>query len=87
MNIELRSQVLEKALVLENSINQLVLIYLGIKKEDKRAIGHKSGTLTYKNILDLLYDIDVLDSQEYNTLLLLMQFRNQFMHNIECDSF
>jgi hypothetical protein len=87
MNIELRGEVLEKALILEDAVNQLVLLYLGIKKENRRAIGHKSGTLTYKNILDLLYDIDVLENQEYSALLLLMEIRNQFMHNRACNSF
>jgi len=87
MNIELRGKVLTKALILEDTINKLVLLYLSINKEGRRAIGHKSGTLTYKNLLDLLYDIDVLNREEYNTLLLLMELRNQFMHNLACDSF
>jgi len=87
MNIQLRGEVLEKALTLEDAVNNLVLLYLGIKKEDRRAVGHKSGTLTYKNLLDLLYDIDVLDKKEFQTLLLLMEVRNQFMHNLACDSF
>jgi hypothetical protein len=80
-------EVLEKALVLENGINDLTRLYLGIEKEDRRAIGHKSGTLTYKNLLDLLYDIDVLDKHEYLLLLRLMEIRNQFMHNLACDTF
>jgi hypothetical protein len=87
MNIKVRGEVLEKALVLEDAVNNLVLLYLGIKKEDRRAIGHKSGTLTYKNLLDLLYDIDVLDREEWRELLVLMEVRNQFMHNIAFDSF
>jgi hypothetical protein len=87
MNIELRGEVLEKALILEDAVNKLVLLYLGIKKEDRRAIGHKSGTLTYKSLIDLLYDIDIVDKQEYDALLLLMVVRNQFMHNRACNSF
>jgi len=87
MNIELRGNVLKMALIIEDEINNLVLLYLGIDKESRKAIGHKSGTLTFKNLLDLLYDIDVLDKKEYDAMLFLMEFRNQFMHNRNCDSF
>ena len=51
MNIKLRGEVLESALILENAVNNLALLYLGIKKENRRAIGHKSGTLTFKNVI------------------------------------
>jgi len=37
--------------------------------------------------LDLLFDLDILDIEEHQKLLLLMELRNQFLHNLECNSF
>jgi len=87
MNIELRGEVLKSALLLEDGVKKLVLLYLGIDKEKTKAVGYKSGTLSYKSLIDLLFDIDVLTKEEFETLLFLVQIRNQFMHNIDCDTF
>lgn len=53
----------------------------------KKAITNKTGGLSFINKLDLLYDIEIFDDKEYITILLLMQYRNQFMHNYECNTF
>jgi hypothetical protein len=87
INLKLRSEILDAALSLENLVNKLLLALLLIDNPKRKALSNKSGSLTFKNKIDLLFDLDVLLSEEYQKLLLLMEIRNQFLHNIECNSF
>lgn len=87
INLQLRSEILDIALNLEQSVNSLLLILLSIDNPRRKAITNKSGNLSFKNKIDLLFDLDVLNNDEHKKFLLLMEFRNQFMHNIECNSF
>jgi hypothetical protein len=87
INLELRSEVLHFALKLERDVNSLLLVLLSIENTQRKAISNKSGNLSFKNKIDLLFDLDVLNSDEHKKLLLLMEFRNQVLHNIECNSF
>ncbi len=87
MNLELRSEILEASLILENAVNELIVVLLVIEKQKRNAISNKSGNLAFKNKIDLLFDLDILDSEEHQRLLFLMELRNQFLHNLECNSF
>ncbi len=87
INLPLRSEILDIALNLEQNVNLLLLVLLSIENPKRKAITNKSGNLSFKNKIDLLFDLDVLNSDEHKKLLLLMEFRNQFLHNIECSSF
>lgn len=75
------------ALNLEQNVNSLLLNLLSIENPRRKAITNKSGNLSFRNKIDLLFDLDVLNSEEHKKLLLLMEFRNQFLHNIDCNSF
>jgi hypothetical protein len=87
-NIQLRSEVLEYSLNVEDLINRLLLFNLGIyiDKEMTKSFGNKSP-ISFKNKIDLLYDIDVLTKEEYLALDLQMVFRNKFLHDVNCNSF
>jgi hypothetical protein len=87
INIELRSEILEASLNLENAVNGLIIALLVIEKEKRKAITYRSGNISFKNKIDLLFDLDILDGEEHQKLLLQMELRNQFLHNIECNSF
>jgi len=87
INLQLRSEILDIALNLEDAVNELLLALLLIENPNRKAISNKSGNLSFKNKIDLLFDLDVLISDEHQKLLLLMEFRNQFLHNIKCCSF
>ena len=87
INLKLRSEILDATLILENLVNELILVLLLIENPKKKAISNKSGSLSFKNKIDLLFDLDILASKEHQNFLLLMEFRNQFLHNIECNSF
>lgn len=86
-NIKLRSEILEYALTLELSISSIIKAYFFIGKEKLRAINNKSGGLSFKSQVDLIYDFEIITDDEYNQLIKLMEFRNQFMHNYDCNSF
>lgn len=86
-NIKLRFEILEYALHLESSVSSIIKVYFFIDKPKLKTISNKSGRLAFKSQIDLLNDYDILDDLEYDTLLKLMEFRNQFMHNMECNSF
>lgn len=88
LNIEVRSEILEYSLFIENLINDLLLMNLGIygEKEKTRLFNNK-GKLTFQNKIDLLYDISVLSKDENGELELLMNIRNKFLHDIDCNSY
>jgi len=87
INLKLRSEILEIALNIEDSINGFLLALLLIENPNRKAISNRSGNLSFKNKIDLLFDLDIVTSDEHQKLLLLMEFRNQFVHNIKCCSF
>jgi len=63
INLEIRSEILEYSLTIENTVNTLLQSYLGIlEKEATKNFGHKAG-ISFKNKIDLLYDIDVLSKK------------------------
>ncbi|MCU0322959.1 MAG: hypothetical protein MUE72_11110, partial [Chitinophagaceae bacterium] len=88
LNIEVRSQILGYSLVIENLVNDLLLLNLGIynEKEKTRLFSNK-GKLTFQNKIDLLFDIEVLSKEENSEFELLMTIRNKFLHDIDCSSF
>lgn len=87
LNIATRSEVLEIALSIEEAINNLLSIFLEVSVDKPRAITHRSSSLSFKNKIDLLFDMGVLETECHGPFLLLMEFRNQFMHNSKCNSF
>ncbi len=87
VNLELRKKILEFSLKIENGINDLLLGHLQIfDKKKTKNFGNKAG-ISFKNKIDLLYDIGVLEPEEHKNLELLMNFRNKFMHDLDSNSF
>src|SRR5690606_6723376 len=80
--------ILKYSLFIEGSINDLLLLNLGIynEKEKTRLFSNK-GKLTFQNKIDLLFDIEVLSKEENSDFELLMNIRNKFLHDLECNSF
>jgi hypothetical protein len=88
LNIELRSRILEYSLFIENSINDLLLLNLGLFSDKRKTkLFSNKGKISFQNKVDLLDDIGVLSKEENLDFELLMIVRNKFMHDIECDSF
>lgn len=87
MNIDLRSKILESSLNIENLLNEILLVLLGVKKEDSNTLGNKGSALSAKSKADILYDLDRLSKEQYKGLILFLEIRNQFIHNIQSESF
>lgn len=89
MNIELRKEILGMSLSIENNINELLLIILqvGKEREKRKALGNKSSSVPLNSKANLLLDLEILETDEYNKIILFSEFRNQFIHNMECSSF
>lgn len=87
LNLELRTQILDYSLHLEEGVNNLLLLNLGIFDGGKasRFFGNKAG-ISFKNKIDLLYDIDVFTKAENSEMELLSIFRNKFLHDINSNS-
>lgn len=87
VNLDLRSRILEYSLLIEKSVNDLLLIFLGISfKKKTRLFGNRQG-ISFKNKIDLLFDLEILSKEENYDFELFMIFRNKFLHDIECNSF
>ncbi len=89
LNLELRGEILSCSLALEKLLNSVLLLKLGIQDRGgnkTRLFGKKAG-ISFKNKIDLLYDIDELSKEEWQDLEFLMSIRNRFMHDIDCNSF
>ena len=89
MNLELRKEILGMSLVIESHLNKLLLIILQVGKdpEKRKALGNKSSSLSLNNKATLLFDLEILENAEYQMITLFSEFRNQFIHNMNCISF
>lgn len=87
INLILRSKIVHCSLNVENAINELLLKYLLITDKSKtKNFGNRAG-ISFKNKIDLLFDIDVFNKDELYIVELLMVFRNKFLHDIKYSSF
>ncbi len=68
-------------------INGILLQLFSIKKETPNTLGHKSSAISFKTKIDFLYDLERIDKNTYTDLITLMEIRNQFMHNLDADTF
>ncbi len=87
LNLELRTQILDYSLHLEEGVNNLLLLNLGIFDGGKasRLFGNRAG-ISFNNKIALLYDIDVFTKAENSEMELLSIFRNKFLHDINSNS-
>lgn len=86
-NIEKRAMVLKFALGIESLITKLLAHSLAIFHDHRKAFSNKSGNLSAKNRIDLLFDLEMFTKEEHGAFLLFFEYRNQFMHNPECNTF
>ena len=86
-NSRLRSTILIRSIRCEEASSNVIRAILGNVKEDSKALGNKSSSLSFKNKIDILYDLGDLSSKEYSDALKFMEIRNQFTHNPNCNHF
>lgn len=86
-NQPLRSSILICSIRCEEAASDALRNLLRTVKPDSKTLSSKSSSLSFKNKIDLLYDIDDIDKDDYGLLLKFMEIRNQFIHNPNCNSF
>lgn len=86
MNV--RSEVLEYSLIIENLSSFFLSGLLDISDYKKsKSLGNTGSSLSFNQKVELLIDIQALDFKEKSKYMAFMSIRNQFMHNIEADSY
>ena len=87
INNEVRLEVLQMTLVLEDMLNRILIQLFRIKKDTPNTFSHKSSSISFKTKVDFLFDLERIDKKTYNDLITLMEIRNQFMHNLSAESY
>jgi len=87
MNKEILITVIERALVIEDMLSQIFRTLLEIEKPNSKTLSHKTSALSFMTKVDLLFDLERIDLDSYNLLKMFGEIRNQFIHNIDSDSF
>jgi len=86
MNI--RVDILQYSLMVENFSSIFLSTLLDITEyKESKSLGNKSGNLSFNQKIDLLIDIQAIEKKEKSKFLIFMSIRNQFMHNIDADSY
>ena len=87
MNIECRIKILSKSLEIEEGLSSVLKEIIKVPKADTKTLGNRSSSLSFKTKADLLHDLNRITTEEYRRLILFMEIRNQFIHNINGNSF
>lgn len=86
-NIGLRSKILMCSIKQEELSSEIVKKFLRIYKQDLKTLGNKTSSFSFKNKIDLLFDIGDIEIEQYPFLIKFMEIRNQFIHNSSCSTF
>ncbi len=86
-NIGLRSKILMFSIKQEELSSEIVKKFLRIYKQDLKTLGNKTSSFSFKNKIDLLFDIGDIEIEQYPFLIKFMEIRNQFIHNSTCSTF
>ncbi|TRX30282.1 hypothetical protein FNW52_20275 [Flavobacterium sp. ZT3R18] len=83
-----RVEILELALILEKITSAFLAELLDIENyKETRSLGNKSGNLSFNQKVELLIDIRALSKNDKNKYQAFMELRNQFMHNLDADTY
>ncbi|MDP1814271.1 MAG: hypothetical protein Q8K92_07445 [Leadbetterella sp.] len=87
-SIEKRIQVLKYSLILEKQASLELSNLLFIKDISKtKSLGNKSESLSFNQKINILVDSGVVDTDYKKKFQHFMSIRNQFMHNIDSDTY
>jgi len=86
--IRKRTKVLEYSLKLESFVSYELANLLDMQDyKNSKSLGNGSSSLSINQKLNLLLDVENIDKKEKSTIENFMSIRNQFMHNIDANSF
>ncbi len=85
---KIKLKILKYSLRLEKTASHSLAFVLDITvPENSRSLGNKSSALSFNQKLNLLLDSGSIDKEEKLKMDIFMEVRNQFMHNLDVDSF
>lgn len=77
-----RSFIIHISTQVETYMNTILMHAFGLKnKKDTKSFGTSAQSLGFNPKINLLYDIEVINHEDYYKLTTLSQIRNQFAHN------
>lgn len=82
-----RSKVIERSVVIEDVISQLLCFLLDIDKQNSNFFGTKSHSLSFNSKIALLTELNFISKEEKKDFELFQQIRNKFAHVLYEDSF
>ena len=85
--VNFRSIVIEDVVKIEREISKLLKLILRIHIPDSKTLGNRNSSLSFISKIHLLNDLGNLSSENVKLFKSLAEIRNQFAHNIDCDSF
>ncbi len=86
--IKNRNIVLTHALLLESMASAFLAKLLGIEDHKSTiSFSNKSSSLSFNHKIGLLIDIGAINGRDKTKFKKFMEIRNQFMHNLDADSF
>ncbi len=86
--IEVRKEVLVYALLIESATSHFVARLLDIPNyPDSISFGNKATSLSFNQKISILMDIDALEKEDGKKIKTFMGIRNQFMHNINAQTY
>jgi dsDNA-binding SOS-regulon protein len=86
--LQTRSEILFYSLVMEGYVSFFLSKYLNIPaRNETKCFSNKSSALSIYQKVNLFLDLGVIAKEEHWLFITFMEIRNQFMHNIEADSY
>lgn len=86
--ISIRYGILLTSITLERATSIYLAGLLGINDyKNTKSFGNKSGNLSFNQKIELLTDLDAIKKDDKKKFLAFMEIRNQFIHNIDINSF
>ena len=85
---KIKLKILKYSLRLEKSASHSLAFIIDIENpKNSKSFGNKSTSLSFNQKLNLLLDSDSIDKKAKEKMEIFMEVRNQFMHNLDIDSF
>lgn len=83
-----RAFIIDSSLKIERNLSILLANILYISDIDKsKILGNKSTAFSFNTKADILLDTEYISDENRKKFQLFMEIRNQFAHNVHCDSY
>jgi hypothetical protein len=85
-NSQLRSFILQHSIRQEALTAEILKFIFKILKNETKTFANTGSSISFKNKIDFLYDLEEITKTDYSHFAKLLEIRNQFAHNPNCYS-